>query len=348
MRVAIVALMFVVACGSAGGQDSTPLAAPSPPTAALAAWKDFPANGNPRPIVWFGDVYEHVDGFSTNDGKINWVCAKFVLGPGVGFPAAGTASATARWPSGMAASFGSIGAETAFAGMLQARVSGTGSDCATAKPEVITAVRWGTAGFATDRGTAQMSAWLFDVGAVNGELGYPALDPSAYWGRGKAQMSGGAGGLAGIAGVGGRISPDGLTLTIGLIGGPETPGPCGEDFAASAAESDTAVAVAISSRIHGGADAVCTLVGYARSVQVHLAKPLGGRVLVDAQGNAQAVCPKQPGAARQTLVRSKGRALGAQPAPEAPAIQGASPAKSPLKRFGAGDGGCRPWYQSPR
>ncbi|SRR5712692_10233035 len=283
MRAAVAALIFVTACGATGGQGSTPLPPPTPPTAALAPWKDFPANGNPRPIIWFGDVYEHVNGFSTNEGKINWICGKFVLGPGVELPATGPAHATARWPSGAEASFGSLGAQTALAALLAARNRATGSSCTTAAPEVITAVRWGTAGFGTDRGTAQMSAWLFDVGAVNGELGYPALDPSAYWGGGKTTSSGG---------VGGRISSDGHTLTIGLVGGPDTAGPCGEDFSASAAESDTAVAVAISSRIHGGPNVACTLEGHFRTVQVRLAKPLGGRVLVDAQGNVGSVCPE--------------------------------------------------------
>ncbi len=284
MRAAVVALIFVTACGGPlSGQGSTPLPPPSPPTAVLAAWKDFPADSNPRPIIWFGDVYEHVNGFSTNEGKMTWLCGKFMLGPGVAFPATGPARATARWPSSAEASFGSLGAQTAFTALLAARYSATGGFCETAAPELITAIRWGTAGFGTDRGTAQMSAWLFDVGAVNGELGYPALDPSAYWGGGKTSNSGG---------VGGRISSDGLTLTIGLIGGPDTPGPCGEDFSASAAQSETAVAVAISSRIHGGPNVACTLEGHFRTVQVRLVRPLGGRVVVDVQGNVGSVCPE--------------------------------------------------------
>ncbi|MFI5168583.1 MAG: hypothetical protein ACHQQS_18415 [Thermoanaerobaculales bacterium] len=282
MRAAVAALIFVAACGPTSGQDSAPLLPPSPPTAALAAWKDFPANSNPRPIIWFGDVYEHVGGFSTNDEKINWLCGKFVLGPAVELPAPGPAPATARWPSGAEASFGSLGAQTAFISLLAARNSAAGGSCATAAHEVITAVRWGTAAFGTDRGPAQMSAWLFDVGAVNGELGYPGLDSSAYWGGGRTMSSGD---------IGGRISSDGHLLTIGLIGGPDTPGPCGEDFSTSAAEPESAVAVAISSRIHGGPNAACTLEGHLRTVQVSLVKPLGGRVLVDAQGNVGSVCP---------------------------------------------------------
>ena len=279
---AVLAVVMATACDPSG-QSSTPLPPPSPPTAALAAWKGFPASATQRPIIWFGEHYEHVNGFSTNDGKIAWLCGRFVLGPGIQLSTTGWARATVSWPSGAHGSYESIGSQQAFASMLANRPNGGGSQCSTAASEVITDVRWGTAGFSTDRGTAQMSAWLFEVGAVSGELGYPALDPSAYWG-GRKTTSGG--------GIGGRISSDGLTLTIGVVGGPDTPGPCGEDFSASAAESDTAVAIAIASRIHGGPNVVCTLEGHFRTVTVRLGKPLDGRVVVDAQGNVGSVCPE--------------------------------------------------------
>jgi hypothetical protein len=85
-----------------------------------------------------------------------------------------------------------------------------------------------------------MSAWLFDISEIDAYLGYSALEPSAFWGN-RVSPEGMPGG---------RISADGLTLTLGTTGGPDTPGPCGEDVSASAAESDTAVAVAIASRVH--------------------------------------------------------------------------------------------------
>ena len=275
-------LFVVVACGSVG-EGSTPLLPPAPPTAALVAWNDFPVHANPRPIIWFGDSYEHINGFADGSGKINWLCGHFVIGTGVQLPSAGPARAVAKWKPAAMASYPSIGADQAFARLLASRKDAGGSNCSSAAPEVITAVRWGEAGFGTDRGTAQMSAWLFDVGAVGGELGCPAIDASAYWGGGKTASSGG---------VGGKISADGLTLTIGLIGGPDTPGPCGEDYAAAAAESVTAVAIAISSRIHGDGNVGCTLEGHFRTVAVRLAKPLDGRVLLDAKGNVGSVCPE--------------------------------------------------------
>jgi hypothetical protein len=142
-------------------------------------------------------------------------------------------------------------------------------------------VRWQVASFPTDRGTMPMSAWLFDISEIDAYLGYSALEPSAFWGNRVSHE-----GMAG-----GRISADGLTLTLGTIGGPDTPGPCGEDFSASAAESETAVSVAIASRFHTlPAGEGCTLEGHVRTMTVRLSRPLGGRVLVDAKGDAGAVC----------------------------------------------------------
>src|SRR6185312_1598124 len=82
---AAVVLAFVVAaCGAfPGGQGNLP--APSPPTAALAKWKDFPANAKPRPIIAFADTVEHIPdaGFPDDNRKVAWMCNKFVLAPGV-------------------------------------------------------------------------------------------------------------------------------------------------------------------------------------------------------------------------------------------------------------------------
>jgi hypothetical protein len=142
-------------------------------------------------------------------------------------------------------------------------------------------VRWQVAGFPTDRGTMPMSAWLFDISEIDAYLGYSALESSAFWGNRVSPE-----GMAGS-----RISADGLTLTLGTTGGPETPGPCGEDLSASAGESDTAVAVAIARRFHTPpAGEGCTAEGYFRTMTVRLSRQLGGRVLVDAKGDASAVC----------------------------------------------------------
>ncbi len=121
--------------------------------------------------------------------------------------------------------------------------------CDGVKPLVISTVSWGTAGIETDRGTAQMSTWLFQAAGVTGEFAYPGLDPSAYWGNGLIAASSGPG-------FGGRVAPDGLTLTIGFTGAPDPPGACGADYTAAAAESKTAVAVAVKTIPHAASGQV--------------------------------------------------------------------------------------------
>jgi hypothetical protein len=128
-----------------------------------------------------------------------------------------------------------------------------------------------------------MSAWLFEATGVNGVFSYPAVVQSAFWHGG---MTGGA-----DVRTGARVSADGLTLTVGVVGAPNTPGPCGADYTASAAESETAVGVAVKGTPHGGTGN-CDLVGYFRTVTVHLSAPLGGRVLLNAQGDVEIVCPE--------------------------------------------------------
>lgn len=281
MRKLVVALVLLTACGPGAAQPLPSLAPPSPPTAALTPWRDFPANAKPRPIIVFDRTLEHIGpaGFTAEpDRKLDWGCNKFVFAPGITVPAMAPGSATAA-----GASYPALGASEAYSQLMaaRARIAYQAPQCPTARPFVIKDVRWQSAGFPTDRGKMQMSAWLFDISEIDAYLGYSALDPSAFWRNGVSPQ-----GM-----MGGRISADGLTLTLGTIGGPETPGPCGEDLSASAAESDTAVAVAIATRFHTPpAGEGCSLVGYSRTIAVRLSRPLGGRVFADPKGDAGTVC----------------------------------------------------------
>ncbi len=281
MRRSVIALLLLTACGPGTAEPLPSLSPPSPPTAALTAWKDFPANANPRPIIVFDRTLEHIGpaGFTGEpDRKLDWGCNKFVFAPGVTLPATAPGSATAAGTS-----YRALGAVEAYSELMavRARFAYQSPQCPAARPFVIKDVRWQAAGFPTDRGRMQVSAWLFDINEIDAYLGYAALDPSALWRNG----------VSSEGTMGGRISADWLTLTLGTTGGPETPGPCGEDLSASAAESDTAVAVAIASRFHTPpAGEACPAVGYSRTVSVRLSRPLGGRVLVDAKGDAGPVC----------------------------------------------------------
>jgi hypothetical protein len=278
---AIALALMLAACGAVpGGQGNLP--APPPPTAALAKWSTFPVNAKPRPIIWFGDIAEKIgEGqFTSEAGKEAWVCRKFSLADGVRLSSSSSATGSARWPSGRQSSYSTIGSAPAFAG-ITAQQGGNPDMCKAAKPFTITGVRIDTATFSTDRGGADMSAWVFEIPEINSSIAYPALDPSAYWG-GRAYT-------ADTQGLGAKISGDGKTLTIGLVGGPER-GACGIDYTAAAAESSTAVAVAIKAYPHD-TNAVCDLVGYGRTVSIVLKAPLGDRVLLDENGNVGTASP---------------------------------------------------------
>jgi len=281
----ILATLLITACGAVAGQSaSTPLPLPSPPTAALARWNDFPANANPRPTILFGAFVEHIGPgqFPDNDSKLTWLCNKFVLASGVQLTSTGPAIASARWPSGATASYRSIGSARAFSALMARPGGGNSTDCPHLKPFVITNVRWSTAGFSTDRGTATMSAWLFDVPEAEGFLGYSGIDPSALWG----------GGIA-TEGRGAQLSPDGRTLKIAVSNA--QPGPCGSDYTANTAESSTAVAVAVKQIPHvsPGQDVMCDLMLRGSYITVRLKAPLGGRVLLDEKGDVGGACPEK-------------------------------------------------------
>ena len=283
MRTLVVALLLLCACGSLSGQGGP--APPPPPTDALGKWKDFPANARPRPIIIFNRSFERIGplGFTSEpDRKIDWGCNKFAFAPGVILPA----SAPDRASAG-GASYPSIGAVRAYGELMAARsVSAKAApNCAGARPLMITAVRWGAAGFPTDRGTTAMSAWLFDIAEIEAYLGYSALDPSSFWG----------GGVTSAGGGGARISADGMTLEIAV--GNAGPSKCDSTYTAATAESNSAVAVAVKQTPNAspGENVACTLPLRMSYMSVELHAPLGGRVVVDQTGEVMSVCPEADG-----------------------------------------------------
>src|SRR5437762_8373582 len=188
---AIFLTLMLAACGAVpGGQGNLP--APSPPTAALARWSDFPAGSNPRPIIAFGDTVDYIPeaGLPDNERKVAWLCNKFVLAPGLTLPTSATQER--------------ISAARAYAELMSARATyaDSSSQCTPLRAFVISDVRLATAGFPSDRGTQEMPAWLFDVPEVNAHIGHLALPPSALWG----------GGVMTDEGRGARVSADGMTL----------------------------------------------------------------------------------------------------------------------------------------
>jgi len=261
---ALVAVAVVVGCGTLNGPRTGAI---SPPKDALARWQDFPAEQNPRPIVLLS-TDSPGQGFDTNDAKIAALCSKFALQTRL--------PAEIPMPAGLSAA-------DAYAAITKPGPGASNAQCAAVAPLQVTAARIGTAGFTTDRGVAQMPAWLFRATGAWAEFQWPAIAPSAFWpGPFERSIGGGA-----------TVSPSGRQLTFSFVGGPPD-GPCAEDYTGVVAESPHAVAVAVQSnpgRVQGGPVA-CDLVGHMRSVTVQLASPLGGRVLVDASGAAVEACPE--------------------------------------------------------
>ena len=274
----VLALVITAACGSLEGPRS---GAVSPPTDALARWQNFPADRVPRPIVLLG-VNPPGQGFNTNDEKIAALCSKFALATPL--PPTLPAQGVASWVDGTTALFATTSAADAFARMTTEGKPASSPDCARVAPLQVTAIRLDKAAFTTDRGVAQMSAWLFKATGAWAEFASPAIAPSAFWKEAFSEAS---------IGGGASVSASGRQLAFSFIGGPAD-GACAVDYTGVVAESPHAVAVAVQSnpgRTEAGPVA-CDAVGHMRSVTVTLASPLGGRVLVDASGAAVEACPE--------------------------------------------------------
>src|SRR6266540_3148729 len=277
LAAAALGVLTIVGCGRTSGGGSPVV---TPPAQALKAWEGFPADSNPRPIIWLGN-YSPTGGFATNEGKIAAMCSRFALGTGI--PKNLPSYAPATWANGTTSTYAGISAQDAFTAMSRPNPAAASAECATVNPIVINGARVGTFAFATDRGNARMTAWLFTAIGVVGEFAWPALVPSAFWN----------GGMIAGSGNGASVSADGKTLTFVFAGAPDNPGPCGADYKSAVAESAFAVAIAIQAISHSSPNDLiaCTAIAQERSVTVKLASPLGGRVVADVNGSAVAVCP---------------------------------------------------------
>jgi hypothetical protein len=282
MRVTVgaVALLMMAACC---GPTPPGTAYPSPPTEALAAWQSFPANQVPRPIVVFWNALSPAGGFAGDNEKIAGMCGKFVLASPL--PVQVPSQAVATWVDGTTATYSAISASDAFSEMTNAATRMPGPECVSVQALPVTAARFGAAQVKTDRGAATVSSWLFTATGVAGELAYPALPRSAYWDKGTDKRS---------SDQAATVSDESRVLTFTFTGAPDNPGPCGADYTGAVAESPSAVAVAVLAIPHSapGAPIACTAIAAMRSVTVVLAGPLGGRVVVNASGDAVTVCPQ--------------------------------------------------------
>lgn len=76
-----------------------------------------------------------------------------------------------------------------------------------------------------------------------------------------------------------------LSVTFTGVSGPATE-PCGADYYAEAVESDRAVVVIVVAQ-HHAANEICPMIGFTRTAELNLAKPLGDRAVLEASHGTQ-------------------------------------------------------------
>ncbi|HEV2886896.1 MAG TPA: hypothetical protein VGX49_08300 [Jatrophihabitans sp.] len=236
------------------------------PSAILAHWRSFPVDADPRPPVLIGPtVIDPQSGFPSDEDREAYQEGRFDLATTL--PAA---------PS-TAGGYPVIAAKAALDQLRQAHPIDTFKGARTTPRLRIVAVTLGQAYFVTDRAPRRLPAWRFDLGRVTAPAWVLAVDPEALW----AKPTPGA-----DLGFRATLLPDGRSLSLDFIGGPDEATPCGIAYTAVAVESATAAVIRLWERQQrqpkgeGG----CIALGYPRTVTLRLAAPLGARVLLSPYG----------------------------------------------------------------
>jgi hypothetical protein len=233
---------------------------------ALDLWSGFRVQASPRPIIPLGEgaVVDPSTGFPDGDTKMAYLEHRFVL--------------NAALPKGPAnvGPFPVISAADAY---HRLRTTGP-SRGSKVPPLVVRAVHLGTATFLTDRGQKRLPAWQFSFKRVAKPASALALAPPDLFTPPPLEQLGPTGTGNSIEDSA-RADRSGTAITISFVGAPRGNGPCDARYSASAVANRRAVAFTIKTiTTPGPPGAICTAVGYARKVVLHLARPLGARVLI--------------------------------------------------------------------
>jgi hypothetical protein len=252
--------------------------------AALAHWDAAAAAGAGgsgfilvgEPTLFVGDDWgPNIDG---NNAKMAWYAGLFVAA--IPLPSGAPSDGSVKWQNGTVHAVPVISVEQALTDLKATGVS----PCPDCTPLQITDANLTTATFQSSRGPAQVPAWEFSLKDTDVKL-----DQIAVGGRfvpppppeQPTQPS------VGPQVESATVDAGGMTLTVTVVGaqGPADKS-CGADYTAEAVESDFAIVVIVYEH-RNALPAMCSDVGYARTAQAALAKPLANRVLIDL--NAQPI-----------------------------------------------------------
>ena len=252
-------------CAGSARVDGTPERSLN---AALDLWRAFPVQATPRPIVLLGGgtVVDPSGGFPDPASKLAYLEGRFVL--------------RAALPTGPGAAgrYRAIPAGAAYRALRSSRRPQIDS----VPPLIVTAVRLGTARFATDRGPASLPAWQFHFRGIADPASVLAVAPPGLF-IAPARHPFGPPGPGSSIELSATLSRSGTLLTLSFPGALPGSGLCEANYRASARADRRAVAVTITPTSAPAPSGVaCPAIAVTRTSVVRLARPLGARVLISA------------------------------------------------------------------
>lgn len=273
-------LGLAAGCGSGaasatGDAVAAPVDATGPTEAdarrALQVWSAFPVGAVPRPVVLVAPpVLDPSTGFPDGATKLSYLDGAF------GFPAS--------YPGGPARAAGVPVIDARQAAAVLRAENHIRSEPPPGRLPV-TGIRFGTAGFRTDRGNRSLPAWLFSLRGVRDPAAVLAVAPAA---RFTPRLPSGA--MVDPSLGNAALSADGRTVSVGFLGAAGDTPQCAQKYVLRMVESAQAVALRIGlvpadedERGKGGPPGACEDATYHRSANVTLAAPLGARVLISAR-----------------------------------------------------------------